>query len=68
MGQMPQGMGLALSRPLGWLACAELLNAHQPSKAGRFFDEAVKAAPAYFKGRRYQFLNFVKNTFGRSRG
>ena len=30
-------------------------------RAGKFFDEAVKAAPGYFRGRRYQFLNFVKN-------
>lgn len=37
-------------------------------RAGKFFDEAVKAAPAYFKGRRYQFMNFVaKNVIGRSR-
>lgn len=28
-------------------------------RAGKFFDEAVKAAPSYFKGRRYQFMNFV---------
>jgi hypothetical protein len=35
--------------------------------AGNFFDEALKAAPAYFKGRRYQFMNFVKNTIPRSR-
>jgi len=34
-------------------------------KAGNFFDEAVKAAPAYFKGRRYQFLNFLKRRVGR---
>lgn len=34
-------------------------------RAGRFFDEAVKAAPGYFKGRRYQFLNFVKTTLNR---
>lgn len=34
-------------------------------RAGKFFDEAVKAAPGYFKGRRYQFLNFVKNTLTR---
>ncbi|MDC3378735.1 glycosyltransferase [Planctomycetota bacterium] len=33
--------------------------------AGKFFDEALKAAPSYFKGRRYQFLNFVKNTISR---
>jgi glycosyltransferase involved in cell wall biosynthesis len=29
-------------------------------RAGSFFDQAVKAVPNYFKGRRYQFLNFVK--------
>jgi tetratricopeptide (TPR) repeat protein len=34
-------------------------------RAGRFFDQAVKAAPAYFRGRRYQFLNFVKNTLSK---
>ncbi|MBL4850393.1 MAG: hypothetical protein JKY65_33160 [Planctomycetes bacterium] len=34
-------------------------------RAGRFFDEAVKAAPGYFKGRRYQFLNFIKTTLDR---
>lgn len=34
-------------------------------RAGRFFDEAVKAAPSYFKGRRYQFLNFIKTTLDR---
>jgi hypothetical protein len=28
--------------------------------AGRYISEAVRIAPAYFKGRRYQFLNFVK--------
>jgi len=33
--------------------------------AKTFFDEALKAAPGYFKGRRYQFLNFVKNTLAR---
>jgi len=36
-------------------------------RAGKFFDEAVKAAPGYFKGRRYQFMNFVKNTMSRAR-
>ena len=36
-------------------------------KAHWFFDEALKAAPSYFKGRRYQFMNFVKNTITRSR-
>ncbi|MBX3466017.1 MAG: glycosyltransferase [Planctomycetes bacterium] len=37
-------------------------------RAGKFFDEAVKAAPAYFKGRRYQFMNFVaRNVLTRSR-
>lgn len=37
-------------------------------RAGKFFDEAVKAAPSYFKGRRYQFMNFVaKNVLSRSR-
>jgi len=36
--------------------------------AGRFFDEAVKSAPSYFKGRRYQFMNFVaRNVLNRSR-
>ncbi|MGE0707456.1 MAG: hypothetical protein AB7N76_11085 [Planctomycetota bacterium] len=35
------------------------------ARAGKFFDEAVKAAPADFRGRRYQFLNFVKNTLTR---
>jgi hypothetical protein len=35
-------------------------------KAGKFFDEAVKSAPSYFKGRRYQFLNFVKKVFART--
>ena len=35
-------------------------------RAGKFFDEAVKAAPSYFRGRRYQFLNFVKNTLSRT--
>ena len=34
-------------------------------RAGKLFDEAVKAAPGYFQGRRYQFLNFVKNTITR---
>ena len=28
---------------------------------------AVKAAPGYFKGRRYQFLNFVKTTISRQK-
>lgn len=35
------------------------------ARAGRFFDEAVKAAPGYFKGRRYQFMNFIKTTMDR---
>jgi glycosyltransferase involved in cell wall biosynthesis len=38
------------------------------TRASKFFDEAVKAAPGYFKGRRYQFLNFVKNTLTRTKG
>lgn len=37
-------------------------------RAGKLFDEAVKAAPGYFRGRRYQFLNFVKTTFARRAG
>lgn len=36
-------------------------------RASSFFDEALKAAPGYFKGRRYQFMNFVKNTITRSK-
>jgi hypothetical protein len=37
-------------------------------RAGKFFDEAVKAAPSYFKGRRYQFMNFVaRNVLSRNR-
>lgn len=35
-------------------------------RAGKFFDEAVRAAPADFKGRRYQFMNFVKNVLTRA--
>ncbi len=35
------------------------------AKAGSFFGEAVKAAPSYFRGRRYQFLNFVKRVIAR---
>ncbi len=35
------------------------------ARAGCFFDEAVKAAPGYFKGRRYQFMNFIKTTLDR---
>lgn len=35
-------------------------------RAGKFFDEAVRAAPADFKGRRYQFMNFVKNLLTRA--
>lgn len=34
-------------------------------RAGKLFDEAVRTAPNYFRGRRYQFLNFVKNTISR---
>lgn len=34
-------------------------------RAGKLFDEAVRTAPHYFRGRRYQFLNFVKNTISR---
>ncbi len=30
------------------------------ARAGRLFGEAVKAVPSYFKGRRYQFMNFMK--------
>ncbi len=30
-------------------------------RAGRLFNEAAKAAPRYVKGRRYQFLNFVRD-------
>jgi len=30
------------------------------ARAGRLFGEAVKAVPSYFKGRRYQFMNFLK--------
>ncbi|MDF1664682.1 MAG: glycosyltransferase family 2 protein [Planctomycetota bacterium] len=35
-------------------------------KAGRFISQAVQIAPTYFKGRRYQFLNFVKDLMSRS--
>lgn len=35
------------------------------TRAGKLFDEAVRAAPGYFKGRRYQFLNFVQKTLAR---
>ena len=34
-------------------------------KAGRFISQAVKIAPTYFKGRRYQFLNFVQELLAR---
>jgi glycosyltransferase involved in cell wall biosynthesis len=34
-------------------------------KAGRFISQAVHIAPTYFKGRRYQFLNFVKDLMRR---
>jgi glycosyltransferase involved in cell wall biosynthesis len=34
-------------------------------KAGRFISQAVHIAPTYFKGRRYQFLNFVKDLMTR---
>lgn len=34
-------------------------------KAGRFISQAVQIAPTYFKGRRYQFLNFVKDLMSR---
>jgi hypothetical protein len=36
------------------------------SRAGKLFAEAVKAAPVYFKGRRYQFMNFLKGIISRS--
>lgn len=35
-------------------------------RAGRLFDEAVRSAPAYFKGRRYQFMNFVQRTLAQA--
>lgn len=35
-------------------------------RAGRFISEAVRINPTYFKGRRYQFLNFVKDLVKRS--
>ncbi len=34
-------------------------------RAGRLFGEAVKAVPSYFKGRRYQFMNFLKGVISR---
>jgi hypothetical protein len=34
-------------------------------RAGKLFGEAVKAAPSYFKGRRYQFMNFLKGVMAR---
>lgn len=34
------------------------------ARAGRLFGEAVKAVPSYFKGRRYQFMNFMKRVIG----
>jgi hypothetical protein len=34
-------------------------------RAGRLFSEAVKATPSYFKGRRYQFMNFLKGVMAR---
>lgn len=34
-------------------------------RAGRLFDEALRSAPGYFKGRRYQFMNFVQRTLAR---
>lgn len=38
----------------------------QYEHAGRYINQAVKMAPTYFKGRRYQFLNFVKDLLSRS--
>ncbi len=35
------------------------------ARAGRLFGEAVKAVPSYFKGRRYQFMNFFKGVISR---
>jgi hypothetical protein len=35
------------------------------ARAGRLFGEAVKAVPSYFKGRRYQFMNFMKRVIAR---
>jgi hypothetical protein len=35
------------------------------ARAGRLFGEAVKAVPSYFKGRRYQFMNFLKGVISR---
>lgn len=35
-------------------------------KAGRFISQAVEYAPTYFKGRRYQFLNFLKDLTSKS--
>lgn len=35
------------------------------TRAGKLFGEAVKAAPSYFKGRRYQFMNFLKGVIAR---
>jgi len=34
-------------------------------QASRYISEAVRIAPTYFKGRRYQFLNFVKDLVSR---
>jgi hypothetical protein len=35
------------------------------ARAGRFFGKAVEAVPSYFKGRRYQFMNFLKGVISR---
>src|SRR5262249_12659975 len=35
------------------------------ARAGKLFGEAVKATPSYFKGRRYQFMNFLKGVMAR---
>lgn len=35
-------------------------------RAGRFFREAAKASPGYFKGRRYQFVNYVREMLSSS--
>ncbi len=36
------------------------------ARAGRLFAEAVKAAPGYFRGRRYQFMNFLRGVIARA--
>jgi hypothetical protein len=35
------------------------------ARAGKLFGEAVKAVPSYFKGRRYQFMNFLRGVIAR---